>query len=73
MNKKQWYACGIILSFSVVLCSVSIVRFGLMLPVDDPDITYAAYSAAHLLLGKVCLIGALISFVCGWLEKEDVR
>jgi len=67
MNKKQWYACGIIFSFGVVLCEVSIGRFGAM-PLDE--VTFAVWSGVHILLGKVCLIGALACFICGWLEKE---
>lgn len=68
MNKKQWYASGFILSMGYVLCYVSTVRFGAM-PIDD--VTFAVWSGVHLLLGKVCLLGAIICFVCGWLEREE--
>lgn len=70
MNKKQWYASGFILLLSYVMCYVSTARFGAM-PIDD--ITFAVWSGVYLLLGKVCLLGAIIFLICGWLAKEDVR
>lgn len=70
MNKKQGYASGFILLMGIVLCAVSTVRFGAM-PLDD--LTFAVWSGVHLLLGKVCLLGAVICFICGWLEKADAQ
>jgi len=70
MNKEQWYASGLILSIGIVMSAVSTVRFGAM-PIDD--VTFAVWSGVYLLLGKVCLLGAIICFVCGWLEKEGVQ
>lgn len=68
MNKKQWYVWGFVLLGGCVLCQVSVARFGAM-PLDD--VTFAVWSGVHILLGKVCLIGAFACFICGWLEREE--
>ncbi len=66
MNKGQWYVWGFVFAVGHVLCYVSVGRFGAM-PLDD--VTFAVWSGVHLLLGKVCLLGAVGSFICGWLEE----
>ena len=72
MNKKQWYVCGTVFSWGVVMSFFSQIKFA-SLPVEPINVTWAVYSGLHIVLGKACLLSAMICFLCGWLEKEGAR
>ena len=70
MNKNQWYVWAFVFLVGNVLCGVTIGRYGTM-PLDD--VTFAVWSGVHLLLGKVCLLGAVGCFICGVLEEKHTK
>ena len=72
MNKKQWYACGTVFSLGVVMSFFSQIKFASM-PVEPIDVTWVVYSGLHIVLGKACILGVLICFLCGLFEKEGTR
>lgn len=70
MNNAQWYVWAFVFVVGHVLCWVTIGRYGTM-PLGD--VTFAVWSGVHILLGKVCLLGAVGCFICGLLEKENIE
>lgn len=69
MNKIQWYASGFVLLMGPLLSYLSTIIFVGWARLSN-DATFAAWWGGNLLLGKACIIGAFVCFMCGIFEED---
>ncbi len=80
MNKKQWYALGILFMGFALVFSHPVVNYmslttitGLAIAEDAPYIVLNIRHQTYVLLMWLSVMTSVACWICGLLEKEEAR